>query len=207
MLEWVFKGGPMMAPILLCSVLVLMIIIERFMYLKMTKADKAKFMDEVSNSLKRNRLDEAIGICEGSPGPVPNIIKAGILKYDRSRAEIREAIEEAALREIPKFEKNIAALATIAHISPLLGFLGTALGMIEVFQRIQAKSAALSPITPVDLSGGIWQALIAPVAGLIVAIPALTAYNYFVTKVNNIILEIEIGSTDLINILSEKKGE
>ncbi|MDP3786602.1 MAG: MotA/TolQ/ExbB proton channel family protein [Candidatus Omnitrophota bacterium] len=207
MLEWIIRGGPMMIPILLCSVAALAIILERFMYLQKIKLDTKKFMSEVSDSLNRNRAMDAINICEQMPGPLPNVLKAGILKYDRTRQEIKEAVEDAALHEIPRMERNISILATIAHISTLMGLLGTVIGMIEVFQKIQEKSAALSPVTPADLSAGIWQALIATAAGLIVAIPTITAYNYFVSRVNNFILQMEISATDLVNILSEKKVE
>jgi biopolymer transport protein ExbB len=207
MLEWIIRGGPMMVPILLCSVLALAIILEKFMYLQKIKLDTKKFMNEVSDSLKRNRAMDAINICEQTAGPLPNVLKAGILKYDRTRQEIKEAVEDAALHEIPSLERNVNILATVAHISTLLGLLGTVVGMIEVFQKIQEKSAALSPVTPADLSAGIWQALIATAAGLIVAIPTLTAYNYFVSRINNFILQMEISATDLVNVLSEKKVE
>lgn len=207
MLDWIVKGGPMMIPILLCSILALAIIMERFMYLQKIKLDTKKFMNDISDSLKRNRAMDAINICEQAPGPLPNVLKAGILKYDRTRQEIKEAIEDASLHEIPRLERNISILATVAQISTLLGLLGTVIGMVEVFQKIQEKSAALNPVTPADLSGGIWQALIATAAGLIVAIPTLTAYNYFVSRVNNFILQMEISATDLVNILSEKKVE
>ncbi len=207
MLEWIIRGGPVMIPILLCSVLALAITLERFIYLRKVKLDTNKFMSEVSDSLKRNRAMDAISICEQTPGPLPNVLKAGILKYDRTRSEIKEALEDAALREIPRLEKNINVLATIAHVSTLLGLLGTVIGMIEVFQKIQEKAAALSPVTLAYLSAGIWQALIATAAGLIVAIPALTAYNYLVSKVNDFMLQMEISATDLVNILSEKKVE
>jgi len=124
MLEWIIRGGPMMIPILFCSVLALAVSLERFMYLQKIKLDTKKFMNEVSDSLKRNRAMDAINICEQSPGPLPNVLKAGILKYDRTRQDIKEAVEDAALREIPRLEKNINILATIAHISTLLGLLG-----------------------------------------------------------------------------------
>ncbi len=207
MVELIVSGGPMMAPIFLCSILAIAIIFERFIFLQRIKIDTKRFMDDVLGSLTTNRVDEAINICEQSPGPLANVLKAGILKYDRTHQEIKEAIEDAAMHEIPRLEKNIGILATIAQISPLLGLLGTVIGMAEIFQKIQLKSAALNPVTPADLSGGIWQALITTVAGLIVAIPTITAYNYFVNKANNLILEMEINAADLVGILSEKKAE
>ncbi|MFA5147951.1 MAG: MotA/TolQ/ExbB proton channel family protein [Candidatus Omnitrophota bacterium] len=206
-MEWMIKGGPMMIPILLCSVAAFAVIAERIMYLRGIKMNTRKFIGEISFALKRNRADEAIEMCDKSPGPLPRVLKAGILKYDRQKGEIKEAIQDAALHEIPRIEKNIGILATLAQICPLLGLLGTVLGMVEIFQKIQERSAALLPSTPSDLAGGIWQALIATAAGLIVAIPSLTAYNYFVNKVNAIIRDMEISATDLVNILSEKKEE
>ncbi len=207
MLEWIIKGGPVMIPILLCSVIAFAIIIERFIYLQKAKIDTKKFMDDISMSLKRNRIMEAIDMCEQTPSPIADILKAGILKHDRTRHEIREAIEDAGLHEIPRLEKNVGLLATVAHIAPLLGLLGTVTGMVKAFQIVQEKSTALRPVSPGDLAGGIWEALITTVAGLIVAIPTLAAYNYFVSRVNNFILEIETSASDLINILSEKRGE
>jgi len=207
MLDWTIKGGPVMIPILLCSILAFAIIIERFIYLQRAKIDTKKFMEDISASLKRNRIMEAIDMCEQTPGPIANVLKAGILRHDRTRHEIREAIEDAGLHEIPRLEKNIGLLATIAHISPLLGLLGTVTGMVKAFQIVQEKSTALNPVSPGDLAGGIWEALITTVVGLIVAIPTLAAYNYFVNRMNNFILEIEMSATDLINVLSEKRGE
>ena len=207
MIEWIVRGGPMMIPILLCSVVAFAVMIEKFMYIRRIRINTRKFMGEISYSLKRNRADEAIGMCDKFPGPLPRVLRAGILKYDRPRQEVKEAIEDAALHEIPKLEKNIGLLATIAQISPLLGFLGTAIGLAEIFQKIQAKAAALSPVTPADISGGLWQALITMIGGLLVAIPTVAAYNYFVNKTNYIIREMEISATDLVNILSEKKAE
>ncbi|KPK40207.1 MAG: hypothetical protein AMJ78_07450 [Omnitrophica WOR_2 bacterium SM23_29] len=207
MLDWTIKGGPVMIPILLCSILAFAIIIERFIYLQRARIDTKKFMEDISASLKRNRIMEAIDMCEQTPGPIANVLKAGILRHDRTRHEIREAIEDAGLHEIPRLEKNIGLLATIAHISPLLGLLGTVTGMVKAFQIVQEKSTALNPVSPGDLAGGIWEALITTVVGLIVAIPTLAAYNYFVNRMNNFILEIEMSATDLINVLSEKRGE
>lgn len=206
-MEWIIRGGPMMVPILLCSFLAFAVIVERLMFLRTIAVNTRKFMGEISYSLKRNRADEAIEMCDKSRGPLPRVLKAGILKYDRPKGDIKEAIEDAALHEIPGIEKNIGILATIAQISPLLGLLGTVLGLVEVFQKIQENAAASLPSTPVDLSSGIWEALIATVAGLVVAIPAITAYNYFVNKVNYLIREMEISATNLVNILVEKKEE
>jgi len=125
------------------------------------------------------------------------------LKYDRPRPQIKEAIEDAALYEVPKLEKNLSVLATLAHISPLLGLLGTVTGMVRCFQTIQAKATSFHPVSPGDLAGGIWEALLTTVIGLAVAIPTFVAYNYLVNRVNSFILELEKASTELVNFLTE----
>jgi len=113
-------------------------------------------------------------------------------------------VEEAGLYEVPRLEKNMPALATVAHITPLLGLLGTVLGMVRCFQVIQDKATSLNPVSPGDLAGGIWQALLTTVAGLSVAIPTYVAYNYLINKVDGFVLDMEKSATDLINILTER---
>ncbi len=147
---------------------------------------------------------EAIDLCDRTPGPIAHILKAGMMKHDRSRQEIKEAMEDASLYEVPRLEKRLNALATISHISPLLGLLGTVTGMVRCFQVIQSKSSSLHPVSPGDLAGGIWEALITTVAGLIVAIPTFVAYHYLVSRVNNFVLDMERSATELINILVQR---
>ncbi len=201
------KGGPLMYLIILCSIVALAVVIERLYHLFRAKIDIDKFMEGISNTLKRNRIMEAIDLCEKTPGPIAHIMKAGILKHDRSRQEIKEAIEDAGICEVPRLEKNLGALATIAHISPLLGLLGTVMGMVKAFQIIQEKATSLYPVSPGDLAGGIWIALITTVAGLIVAIPTFVAYNYLVSRVKGFIVEMERTATELVNILAQRREQ
>jgi len=197
------KGGPLMWPILLCSVFALAIIIERIWYMRRIQIDTRQFLNRILDKMKRHQIKEALEICEMKRNPISRILKAGILKYDRGRQQIKEAIEDAALYEEPHLEKNMTALATIAHISPLLGLLGTVVGLVRCFQVIQSKSTTLQPVSPGDLAGGIWEALLTTVAGLVVAIPAFVVYNYLVSRINNFILEMEKASTELVNFLTE----
>jgi len=205
MIDWVQKGGPVMYPIILCSILAFTIVIERLYHLRRAKIDTRKFMDEIANILRRNKIMDAVELCDKTPGPIPYILKAGIMKHDRPRAEIKEAIEDAGLYEVPRLEKNVTVLAIIAHIAPLLGLLGTVTGMVRCFQTIQQKSTAFHPVSPGDLAGGIWEALITTVAGLSVGIPTLVAYNYFVNRISNFVLDMEKAATDLVNMLTQKK--
>ena len=196
-------GGPVMWPIFLCSVFALAIILEKFWYLHKISIDTQEFLKRILDKMKHHDTKEALSICDNTKSPIANILKAGILKYDRPRPQIIEAIEDASLYEIPKIEKNLNALATIAHVSPLLGLLGTVTGMVRCFQTIQAKATSFHPVSPGDLAGGIWEALLTTVAGLIVAIPTFIAYNYLVSRINHFILEMEKASTELVNFLTE----
>lgn len=192
-----------MWPILLCSIFALAIILEKFWHLHKIGIDTQEFLKNILDKMKRHDTKEALQICDSTKSPIANILKAGILKYDRPRPQIIEAIEDASLYEIPRIEKNLTTLATIAHISPLLGLLGTVTGMVRCFQAIQAKATSLHPVSPGDLAGGIWEALLTTVAGLIVAIPTFVVYNYLVSRINNFILEMEKASTELVNFLTE----
>lgn len=205
MWDLINKGGPMMYLIVLASILAFGVVIERVYALNKARIDADKFMDGIIGVLKRNKIIEAVEMCNKTPGPVAHIIKAGILKHDRSRPEIKEAVEEAAELEIPRLEKHLPILATIAHITPLLGLLGTVTGMIRSFQIIQSKAASMVPVNPGDLAGGIWEALLATVAGLSVAIPAYVAYNYLTSQVDGFVYDMEKSAMDLVNLLSSRR--
>lgn len=196
-------GGPVMWPIFLASVFALAIVIEKLWHLHKINIGTQDFLKNILEKMKRHDTKEALKVCESAKSPIATILKAGILKYDRPRQQIVEAIEDASLYEIPKLERNLNALATIAHISPLLGLLGTVTGMVRCFQTIQAKASTFHPVSPGDLAGGIWEALLTTVAGLVVAIPTFTIYNYLVGRINNFILEMEKASTELVNFLTE----
>ena len=199
------KGGPMMYLIILSSIIAFGVVIDRIYNLYKARIDADKFMDGITAVLKRNKIIESIEMCNNTPGPIAHIVKAGILKHDRSKPEIKEAVEEAAQLEIPRLEKHLPVLATIAHIAPLLGLLGTVTGMIRSFQVIQMKALALAPVNPGDLAGGIWEALLATVAGLAVAIPTYVAYNYLTSQIDNLVYDMERSATDLVNLLSSRR--
>ena len=207
MWEFMQKGGPIMWPILLCSVIAFAIVIERLIRLRQEQIDTKSFMEQISKSIKRNKIMEALDLCDRTGGPIATILKAGILKHDRVRSEVREAIEDAGIHELPRLERNLPVLATVAHIAPLLGLLGTVTGLVKAFQVIETKATALNPVNPGDLAGGIWEALLTTVFGLVVAIPTLVAYNYLVSRVDGFVLDMERSATDLINILGEKRED
>ncbi len=200
----VLKGGLIIIPILLAGALTLGIIIERLVVLRNAEIDGEKFIKQVEIKMKGRKLKEALDLCEKHDKPVPRIVRAGLIKADRSRDEIKESIDDVANHEIPYLERYLGILATIATVAPLLGLLGTVTGLIKAFMVIEATGGL---VNPGDLARGIWEALITTVAGLIVAIPAYLAYNYFVSRVNNFVLQMEKSATRILDVLFLFKSE
>ena len=193
-------GGPMIWLILGASATALVVFIQRVLHYHRAQINSMEFLNGVRNVLKRDNVVEAISICDATPGPVARLVKVAILNRERGQEGVREALEEAGLIEVPPLENKLNLLATIAQITPLMGLLGTVLGFIEIFTKLQSK-ATLATVQ--DLSGGIWQALICTAAGLAVAIPCYAAYNYLVSRVNAIVLDMEKAATEILNIISE----
>ncbi len=199
------RGGPVMYPIFFCSIIALAVVIDRVYHLRRAKVDTEKFMQSIKEALRRNGVVEDIDKFEQTPGPVAHILKAGLLRHDRPRQEVRDAIEDAGLFEVPRLEKYLNVLATVSHVAPLLGLLGTVTGMVSAFQVIEEKSTSLGPVNPGDLAAGIWEALLTTVFGLCVAIPAVVAYNWLTTWVNRFVLDMERSATELVNVLGQKR--
>ncbi|MFA7683665.1 MAG: MotA/TolQ/ExbB proton channel family protein [Syntrophales bacterium] len=196
-MAFLVKGGPVMIPILLCGALTLAIIIEKLRAFHIAEIDAESFLVRIEEVLKKREIRKALEICDETSKPVPNIIKAGLLKSDRNREEIKEAISDAAAHEVPQLERYLGILATIATIAPLLGFFGTVTGLIKAFMVIEQMHGFASPE---KIAGGVWESLITTGAGIGVAIPAYLAYNYFVSRVQNIVLQMEKSSSRLLDI-------
>jgi biopolymer transport protein ExbB len=186
--------------ILGASAVALVVFFRRILHYHRAQINSMEFLNGVRNVLKRDNVVEAISICDATPGPVARLVKVAILNRERGQEGVREALEEAGLIEVPPLENKLNLIATIAQITPLMGLLGTVLGFIEIFTKLQSKATLA---TMQDLSGGIWQALICTAAGLAVAIPCYAAYNYLVSRVNAIVLDMEKAATEILNIISE----
>lgn len=198
----ILKGGIIMIPIAICSVIALAILFERLFSLRKIRINARTFVLQVKNMMLRRQIDDAIMLCKQTPGPIASIFKAGLLKHDRPREEIKDAIEGAAKTEIYHLEKNLGVLGTIAAITPLIGFLGTVTGMIKAFMQIQALGGNVDASV---LAGGIWEALITTAAGLSVGIPALIIYNWLQSKVEMHVFEMQESSNELLDVLLEKE--
>lgn len=196
-------GGPVMVPLILCLLFAFTIIIEKLIILQKAEKDSSNIARDVFQMINDNKIKDALILCEENRSPAAKILAAGLLKFGSSREEIREALENAIQLEAPKLEERLAALSTIAQISPLLGLLGTVLGMAACLHTIQVQTAAMKSVTPADLSGGIWEALLTTITGLVIAIIAYTVYNYLISRVNKIIFRMEKNATDLLSRLSQ----
>jgi biopolymer transport protein ExbB len=198
-------GGPViMLSILLSSFLALFIIIERMLFFKKISINEDKIIDRLNSAIKNRHYDEALTICETVPSPVTNLMKAGIRNRQYSDLAIQESIKDAANMEIPKLEKNLTALGTIANITPLLGLLGTVIGNMQAFGIIGSNDALGNMQL---LAGGIAKALLTTAFGLSVAIPSSIAYNFLAKRANNMVLTLETRVNELVKVIvHNKKG-
>lgn len=200
MKELFAQGGNVMWILLVIVVFELIVIIERlFVYIKASRSAK-KFFVEFKSHLVQGNIDEAVEICEATPGPVPSIMRAGLLKYqqtDGDMEEVEKAIDSTGETELAFLERGLTFLQTGFTISPMIGFLGTVVGMIHAFEAIAMAGSVEATV----VASGISEALITTASGLAVAIPLSLAYNYFTSKVNSIILSIEESTREFIDIL------
>jgi biopolymer transport protein ExbB len=194
------NGGAMLWLILIAGAVAFVVFIERVLHCHRAQINSAEFLNGVRNVLKRDNVVEAISICDATPGPVARLVKAAILNREKGRDRVREAVEEAGLTEVPLLEEKLNLLATIAQIAPLLGLLGTIIGFMEIFRQMQ-EAGLYAHIE--QLSHGIWKALICAGAGIAVAIPAHAGYNYLVSRINKIVLDMERAAAEIVNIVSE----
>jgi biopolymer transport protein ExbB len=198
MIELFLQGGITMPFILLCSIIAVAIIIERLIFFRKIKIDEGKMIDRLKQTLEKKHFDEALSICETNPSPVTNLMKVGIEHRQYGTQILKDAIVDAANLEIPNLERNISALGTIASIAPLLGLLGTVIGIIISFRVIGGEGILHDPSL---LAQGIAQALVSTASGIIVALPAIIFYNYLINKVNHIIIRLENRVNSLVLLL------
>lgn len=186
--------------ILATSAVGIVVFVERVLHYHRAQINSVEFLNGVRNVLKSGNVVEALAICDATPGPVARLVKTAILNREKGREGVREILEDAGFVEVPRLEEKLNLMATIAQIAPLMGLMGTVLGFIQIFKKLQ--DAGLQAHIG-QMSTGIWQALICTATGLAVAIPAYAAYNYLVSRVNSIVLDMEQASTEILNIVTE----
>ncbi len=200
-------GGAMMYPLVICSLIALGVIIAKAWTLWSAHKGASRVLVEVDEAARAGRLDEAMHIASGTPGPTAAILLAGLrrIKQGTIRAgEVDLAVSTTGSIEMNFLERGLVILATIANVAPLMGFLGTVVGMILAFDAI----AKAGDVNPTLVAGGIKVALLTTAAGLVIAIPVNIAYNFFVTRIDTLIMEMETGAQRILNIAwdMEKDG-
>lgn len=196
-----FKGGVIMYPILLCSVIAVYITIERLFVLRKAQLDVGQFMMKLRSIFQQGDVSAVLAFCSQKDAPIANIIRRGIVKHDQSDEKVRQTVEDAGRAEVYQLEKRLSVLASVAGIAPMLGFLGTVTGMVSAFQSIESLGGS---VNPGDLAGGIWEALLTTVFGLVVGIPAYALYNYFVTRVARFVNEMEVTTSEFLDLLQQR---
>lgn len=201
MLEFFIKGGWLMIPLAVCSVLTLAIIIERFIILKIIESKSEKFAKRTRSVMGGNedrKIEKILALCEMTPIPLARLLRAGLEKKGEKREEIKEAIQDAGSKEIPYLERHLKILGTITAIAPLIGLLGTVVGMIRAFDVVVAEGMG----NPGALAGGIAVALYTTAFGLGIAIPSLVFYNYFMHRADKIVRGLESVGEEFMEFLS-----
>jgi biopolymer transport protein ExbB len=203
MFDLILKGGPLMAPIILGSVVGFAIVVEKFMELKSLKTDSYSFIQEVFHCLKANRVQMALDLCEeNSKYPIAAVFKVGIERRYMAPQRLEKIMEQVGNNQIQKVERYLGAMASIISIEPLLGFLGTITGLIQAFMSWERAGAN---ITVSALAAGIYQAMITTAAGLAIAIPLFLCYNYFISRIKYMSNELTNHSVQFIELMIEMK--
>ncbi len=199
-LDLAFKGGWIMIPILLLSIIAVYIFVERFFAIRKATKHDANFMHKIRDYIMDGKIDAALELCQNTDTPVSRMIMKGIKRIGRPLNDVNAAIENIGNLEVSKLEKNLPTLATVAGAAPMIGFLGTVMGMIQAFYDM---SNAGNNIDVSLLSNGIYTAMVTTVAGLTVGIIAYFAYNILVAKIEKAIFNMEATTTEFMDLLNE----
>ncbi len=202
MVDKFHEGGVFMWPLLILSVVGLAVFFERFFTFSKARINVRKFMSEIGTAMQKDGIEGSKHVCERTRGPISAVLHAGLMKAGRGTEAIEKAVESAGTVEMSFLEKGLVVISSVATVGPLVGFLGTVAGMIHAFEAI----AAADQVNAKVVASGISEALITTATGLMIAIPAQIAYNYFVAQIDRFIIEMEEASTEMIDSLIRLEG-
>jgi len=202
---FIHRGGLVMIPMIFSSIFAFAIVVAKLRQFFENRINAGDFMKEIFERIERQRIKEALDLCDRFRAPLAQLVKAGLMKYDRPKDEIKEAMEASYLHEAPLLEENLSILSTVVQIAPLLGFVGTLIGMMGILQVVEAKGISFLAVAAMDLAPSIWQALICSAAGFLIAIPVFMAHNYLLSRVRSLLDEMELGATELLGFLMERR--
>jgi biopolymer transport protein ExbB len=200
--DWFKRGGLFMWPILLAAALAMGLIIERFLFYKKAKLKPAVFLEEINQILEKGSIDDVIALCKEKEMVISRVLLKGLNLRKLGLDHVEKGISAAGSIEVASLEKGLSVLSAIGNIAPLIGFLGTVSGMISAFQSI----AAADQVSARLVAGGIYEALITTEAGLIVAIPVLAFYNFFVHRIETFVADIERMSSEIAEKMLGENG-
>lgn len=202
MIDYMQKGGPLMWLLLFCSVLAGALFLERALYFHQISLRVGEFLSGLSNLIRHQRWAEAQMECASVSTPVTRVLHAAVLRHGASREELKAVVQEAGQLEVPKLERRLGMLAAIGLTAPLLGLLGTVIGMIDVFGNIASQSGFG---TSSDIASGIYQSLLTTAAGLIVSVPSALAYAFLSAKVNALMHDMERAGIEVVNLICDSR--
>lgn len=191
----ILQGGPVFWLILAIGIAVVFVFFERLLHLRRAQIDYGDFLKGVCNVLENGNIDEAMMICDETPGPVAAVVLTAIRHRKGSRAAIREAVENTGRAELSRLERRLAGLAITCQVAPLLGLLGTLLGVIRIVQVMNEQAPV---VQSTDLTSGLMQALVSTVAGLLVAVPCHVMYAMLMVRIERIVLDMEASASEIV---------
>ena len=198
MFDVLIKGGPILWVILALAIPVLAIVVERILYFRRIGTDENKLFSRVKGAIEKGHFDEALAICDTVEAPIGGLIRAGIENRALPEADLKEAVHDAAVRELPQIERTIQAVNVIANISPMVGLLGTVSGIINSFNVLGQFGAVSDPSV---LAKGISEALLTTAAGIVIAVPSMIAYSWLSGKANAVIGRLESQANEMVRIV------
>lgn len=199
LLDLVMKGGPIMIPIALLSIIAVYVFIERYLAIKKASKQETNFMNNIRDFIFDGRIDSALAFCKSNDKPVARMIEKGIKRIGRPLKEIEESIEIVGKFEVYKLEKNLTILAIIAGIAPMFGFIGTIIGVIKIFHDISLAG----DVSITSVSSGLYTKMVSSAAGLIIGIFAFVCYHWLNIMVDKIVQKMEHNAMEFIDLLQE----
>jgi biopolymer transport protein ExbB len=202
-MDLITKGGPLMWLLLGCSIIAIAIFLERLFYFHRARIDVGDLLFGLRNLIKNKAYSEAISECASTPGPAARVIHSAIRRYGSPRSELKEIVQESGQLEVPKLEKHLSVLLTVAYIAPLIGLLGSVLGLVDTFVQINAVGGFA---TVAEISQGVYEALVTSAAGLMVAIPAYVFYAHLRAYAKSLMHDMESAGIEIVNTICDLRS-
>ena len=204
MLDLIFSGGRLVWLLVGCSMVSLAVFLERYLYFHRATINVGQLLEGLANLIRRKNFGEAMHQCSLTPGPVARVMRTALMRHDYSREYLRDIVQEAGQMEVPRVERSLRVLLTIAYVAPLIGLLGTLLGLLDTFGQVNSGAGVA---TSLSLASGVYKSLVTSATGLIVAIPSYVLYAFLVSRAKSLIHDIERGGIEIINLIEDSRQE